>query len=478
MHIDAQVPLPVKQLLQQPFMKGATFSLDIKSVDTGISVYTYNPDLLVTPASVLKIVTTATALELLGDDYRYPTTLAYNGVITNGVLNGNLYIVGSGDPSLGSSHLSESPTAFLDRWIDAIRKAGISKVNGAVIADERIFDQQGTGLKWLKEDLGSYYGAGSYGISVFDNLYKLYLKTGATGTTPQILRTDPDVSYISFHNYLKVASVKSDSSYILGFPFANERTLYGVLPPNKDGYTLKGDIPDPAFFLAKYFTGKLEYNGVQVSEDPSCYRIEQTAGNRMEGSRRDLITTYSPPLSELATICNGVSHNLYADAFLKTIGLINTSSKIKTQSSFERGILEMNDFWKSKGLDITMLRVYDGSGLAPADKVTAAFISDMLVYMYNESLTGDVFANSLPEAGAGGSVRNFLKGSALQGNAFLKSGGMTGVRSFAGYIRQGDKMYAVSVFANNYACPMSQMTRSIEKLLLQLFQIPLGSNDR
>ena len=247
---EAQVPVPVKQLLQAPYMQGASFSLIVKDVKEGKTVYSYDTDRLLSPASVLKTVTTATALEILGEDYRYPTSLEYDGTLQDGVLHGNLYIKGSGDPSLGSSHFAPEQNKFLATWIAALQKAGIKQITGSVISDESIFDTEGISIKWLREDMGNYYAAGSYGISVFDNLYKLSLQTGPAGTQPSVKGTDPDIPSICFKNYLKALSVSSDSAYIIGSPFDNVRYLYGVLPANREQYVLKGDIPDPALFMA------------------------------------------------------------------------------------------------------------------------------------------------------------------------------------------------------------------------------------
>ena len=135
-------------------------------------------------------------------------------------------------------------------------------------------------------------------------------------------------------------------------------------------------------------------------------------------------------------------------------------------SSFGRGVQVVKEYWEKKGLDVFPLRMNDGSGLAPADKVSAGFMGELLVYMATESAVSDAF---IPQAGIEGSVRNFLKGSKLQGKARLKSGGITGVRSYAGYITKDGKTYAVAVFSNNYSCSMSRMTGALEKLLLQLF---------
>lgn len=465
----AQTPAPVKWLLQAPYMRGASFSLVVKDVQEGKTVYSYDTDRLQSPASVLKTVATATALEILGEDYRYPTTLEYDGILENGTLEGNLYIKGSGDPSLGSSHFALGQNKFLSTWIAALQKAGIKHITGSVISDESIFDTEGVSIKWLREDMGNYYAPGSYGISIFDNMYKLSLQTGAAGTRPVLKGTEPDIPFIRFKNYLKTALVSSDSAYIIGAPLDDVRYLYGVLPANREAYVLKGDIPDPALYLARYLTDQLQQKGIRVDGSPSCYRIEVEENRWKKGERKEIVTTYSPTLREIASICNHVSHNLYADALVKTVGLQYKPRRNEMISSFGRGVQVVKEYWEKKGLDVFPLRMNDGSGLAPADKVSAGFMGELLVYMATESAVSDAFIASLPQAGIEGSVRNFLKGSKLQGKARLKSGGITGVRSYAGYITKDGKTYAVAVFSNNYSCPMSRMTGALEKLLLQLF---------
>ena len=465
----AQTPAPVKWLLQAPYMRGASFSLVVKDVQEGKTVYSYDTDRLQSPASVLKTVATATALEILGEDYRYPTTLEYDGILENGTLEGNLYIKGSGDPSLGSSHFALGQNKFLSTWIAALQKAGIKHITGSVISDESIFDTEGVSIKWHPEDMGNYYAPGSYGISIFDNMYKLSLQTGAAGTRPVLKGTEPDIPFIRFKNYLKAAPVSSDSAYIIGAPLDDVRYLYGVLPANREAYVLKGDIPDPALYLARYLTDQLQQKGIRVDGSPSCYRIEVEENRWKKGERKEIVTTYSPTLREIASICNHVSHNLYADALVKTVGLQYKPRRNEMISSFGRGVQVVKEYWEKKGLDVFPLRMNDGSGLAPADKVSAGFMGELLVYMATESAVSDAFIASLPQAGIEGSVRNFLKGSKLQGKARLKSGGITGVRSYAGYITKDGKTYAVAVFSNNYSCPMSRMTGALEKLLLQLF---------
>ena len=395
----AQTPAPVKWLLQAPYMRGASFSLVVKDVQEGRTVYSYDTDRLQSPASVLKTVATATALEILGEDYRYPTTLEYDGILETGTLEGNLYIKGSGDPSLGSSHFAPGQNKFLSTWIAALQKAGIKHITGSVISDESIFDTEGVSIKWLREDMGNYYAPGSYGISIFDNMYKLSLQTGAAGTRPVLKGTEPDIPFIRFKNYLKAAPVSSDSAYIIGAPLDDVRYLYGVLPANREAYVLKGDIPDPALYLARYLTDQLQQKGIRVDGSPSCYRIEVEENRWKKGERKEIVTTYSPTLREIASICNHVSHNLYADALVKTVGLQYKQRRNEMISSFGRGVQVVKEYWEKKGLDVFPLRMNDGSGLAPADKVSAGFMGELLVYMATESAVSDAFIASLPQAG-------------------------------------------------------------------------------
>jgi len=471
----AQAPQPVRQLLKADYMKGATFSLMVKNITTGDVVYSYDELREVTPASVLKTVTTATALELLGKDYRFPTTLEYTGEIVNGVLKGDLYIKGSGDPSLGSAHcvadrnsFTLEQATFITQWIESLKKAGINRVDGRIIADETVFDTEGISLKWLQEDIGSYYGAGSYGLNIFDNLYHLHLASGTAGDTPRITGTEPEIPSLHFHNYLKAATISTDSAFIIGGPYSNERYLYGVIPVNQKHRVIKGDIPDPPLFLAQYLKKRMEQAGIPIEKEATSVRnLGKDPGQGKE--KKQITTTYSPPLQELVRITNERSHNLYAEALFKTIGNAYQPKQGEVISSFGKGIKITGSFWNEKGLDTSPLQIYDGSGLSVTDKVSALFITDILVYMATQSPNSDAFLQSFPLAGQEGTVRNFLKGTVLQGKARLKSGGMSRVRSYAGYINKDGEEYAIALFVNNYNCEGRVIIQALERLLVTLF---------
>jgi len=296
----------------------------------------------------------------------------------------------------------------------------------------------------------------------------LYLKSGAAGTRPEVIEIYPDMPSLRFHNYLTSAAVSEDSSYIKGAPFSGERYLYGVIPADKETY-MGGDIPDPALFLAGYLNNRLTSTGIEIQGNPTCYRILSEEDKWPSTERHSLITTYSPTLRQIVRLTNVRSHNLFADALLKTIGLQYTPGQGEVISSFARGIRMLKSHWDEKGLDTSSLHMYDGSGLALADKLTTGFICELLTYMYTKSDVSDAYTASLAKAGVDGYVQNFLKDSALHGKALLKSGGLSRVRGYAGYIEKGNKQYAVAVIANNYKSDNHTMTKEIEKLILSLF---------
>lgn len=466
---NAQTPQPLKHFLEKPILQGASVAFMAKEVKSGKVLYSYDAERELTPASVMKTVTTAVALEVLGENFRFETSILYDGKIENGILNGNLYIRGSGDPTLNSSELKTKKDSIIEQWASAVKKAGIQKITGRVIADESIFDTEGVSMKWMREDLGSDYGQGSYGVNVFDNLYTLYLKTEAAGTQPSILYTEPAMPFLSFHNYLQTLAVSRDSIYVTGFPYTNDRYLYGSLRAYRSEAKIVGDIPEPALYLAQYFMNYLFTNkNIKTEKGASCYRILSQSNQWKTTEQKKLIATHSPPLKEIVRIINFSSHNLYADALIKTLGLRYQTSPKENISSFEKGARVVKNHLEENGINTSSLWIFDGSGLAITNKVTADFLCDLYLYM-SKSAVSEPFIKSLPQPGVDGTVRNMLKGTFLQGKSRLKSGSMSRVICYGGYIKKDGKEYAVALLVNNFSGKNNQMRAAIEQLFLSLF---------
>jgi len=446
---------PVEDFINNPLLENANISLLVKDLSTNKTIYQFRSNNSTIPASTMKLVTTATALELLGPKFCFETKLEIDGTLnSNGVLNGNLYIRGGGDPTLGSEHLGDKD--FLTKWVEKIQQIGIKKINGQIIADGTLYDDLGVNPKWTWEDIGNYYAAGAYGISYMDNTYQLVLRSGAEGTTPEILRVIPEMPLLSFENHLKSTTIEFDSAYFYGAPHSYLRSIHGEIPANRVEYIIKGDIPNPGLLLAEHFQDRLVAGGILINRLPSDIFTTQN-------DRRVILVQNSPPLSEIIRETNVKSNNGYAEQIFRYLAL--RKYKIATSN----GAVEViRAFWKSKGLPVEQLYMYDGCGLSPVDAVSSNFYVDLLIYMQTVSPNKDVFFNSLPVSGKSGTLTYFLQKTPLQGKVHAKSGTISRVKCYAGYIDSKSTNYVFAILVNNPNGTSKAVTRKMEEFLLSI----------
>jgi D-alanyl-D-alanine carboxypeptidase/D-alanyl-D-alanine-endopeptidase (penicillin-binding protein 4) len=449
--LSAQLPEPLLTFIQNENLRHAGIGFKMVDLTAGQTLAAYNERISLTPASNMKLVTTATALNVLGKEFYFETPLFYEGSVQNGILRGNLYIQGSGDPTLGSEHLEGDKEAFLAQWLSALREAGIRSVAGNVIVLDQLFGYEGVSTQWLYEDLGNYYAPGIYGISVFDNLYRVYLQSYSPGTKTRFLSIKPEIEGVSFTNEVIAGETNSDESFISGFPFDSKRRMHGAIPPNRSSFSVKGDIPDPGLFLAKYFTVYLRKNGIEVKGEGNTFRL----GSPLPETRNHLATVQSLTLDSIVRITNVKSNNHYAEHLFR---MLKTGRDMNIEAC-----------WEEKGLDASALFMYDGSGLSPLNAVSAGFLTDLLVYMYRKEGASGAFYQSLPIAGKEGTVTSFLKNTPLAGKAHIKSGSISGVQSYCGYIEKNGKRYAFSLIINHFSGKRSELRKAIEELLNGLF---------
>ncbi len=445
---------PVNTFVNNKLHRNANISLLVKDLKTNDVIHSYRPGNATIPASTMKLVTTATALELLGAGYQFKTTLETDGELTpDSVLNGNLYIFGSGDPTLGSAKLGNP--GFLSEWVSAVRNAGINRINGDIIADASAYDTEGVNPKWMWEDMGNYFAAGAYGISYKDNTFEMELKSGATGTTPEIVKISPAIPELTFINHLKSTSIEFDSAYFYGAPNQNQRIIYGEIPANRPDFRIKGDIPRAGLVLARDLAWKLKSSGIAVAG--------KATDEASEGKRTVIYTHKSPALSEIIKEINVNSNNHYAEHLFRHLALKNGS-----QASTPAAIGLIRSFWKSKGLPVNELFQYDGSGLSPVNAVSANFLVSLLSCM-DKSDNSAVFKKSLPEAGKSGTLKNFLKNTPLEGKVTAKSGTLGRVKSYAGYLHAKGKKIVFSIIVNNPdANSLSVTTKMMEDFLISV----------
>jgi len=428
-------------------------SIGLKAIDLNTKkvIVSYNENQSLTPASNLKLVTTATALEKLGSRFYFETPLLYDGFIQNDTLQGNLYIKGNGDPTLGSEFNPGNKENFLKEWFSAINRAGIRNVAGNIIVLDQLFGYEGVSPKWLLEDAGNYYAPGVYGISVFDDMYRVYLQSFAPDSLTKILYMEPKINNLQLTNEIKASDDSLDDSWISALPFSNEARLYGTIPANRTSFAVKGAIPDPGLFLANYFLGYLQKNGITIEGKATTYRLNPVTPNGM----KLLSAVRSVDLASMIQTINVESNNQYAEHLYKVLTVLDS--------------VDIPKYWKDKGLDSDALVMYDGSGTAPQDAVSAGFLIDLLTYMYKQSGNSDIFYHSLPVAGRNGTVASLLKNTALAGKARLKSGSMSNVQSFSGYVENNGKRYAVSLIINNFTGKRTELRKEIEQLFVRLF---------
>lgn len=420
------------------------------------------------PASNLKLLTTATALAILGPEYRFDTQIAYDGYIdAQGILNGNVYIIGSGDPSLGSPEMEGVPnwTQTLERFRLAVQRAGIRQITGRVIADDRTFSSAANGSHWQWLDMGNYYGCGAFGLNAHDNLYYLrFRQQSSLEAIPPVVEVEPDVPGLKFQNEVTSARRGSgDNAYIYGAPYTYQRYLRGTIPVGQGLFTIKGAIPDPPLFAAQQLQAVLESVGIVCLRPPASIR-RLPASEQNHGDRTTLYTHQSPPLSAIVDRTNMKSVNLYAEALLRAVGQAR-----KGDGSAEAGLEATYEYWEQRGLPIAGVQLYDGSGMAPRNVLPPAFFCRLLSAMYQDEQLRMPFWDSLPLAGRSGSLKNSLRGTAAEGNLRAKSGSLEKVRAYSGYVTRSDgQVLTFSIILNNYEGSGANARRKLLQLMARL----------
>ena len=443
--------------------KHATISVCVRNINTGKTLESMNKSQAVVPASVMKLITTATAMELLGPNHRFKTVVQSKGKIIDGVLSGDIYIIGGGDPSLGSRRFGSDQYAFLNEWAEAISKAGIKVVNGNVIADPGLFDDEHVSPYWMWEDMGNYYAAGIYGLGVFDNSYQLKLRSGSVGTRPEVLSVTPPMPGMTIDNQLVAADNDKDSAYIYGAPYQWNRSLFGTIPANRSSFSIRGDMPDPPYFAAYLLCEALIRKGIEVKGQPmSTHSMPENYIQQKPVT--DICSTLSVSLLKMIDVIHARSDNFYTEYLLRHISLTASDKP----ASARNGLMVIRDFWEQKGLDVSSLYMADGCGLSPMNRVSAGFLTELLEYMAIKSKYADIYEKSLPLAGVQGSVSGFLKGTKLEGKIRLKSGSMQGVNSYAGYYHKNGQIYVVVMMANHLHMTGSKVCSDMEDFLLSL----------
>ena len=454
----------LKRFSNDETLKSAPTSIYVQNVATGKVILSTTPQLCLTPASVLKLITTATALEVLGNDFRFRTTLRANGEIVNGTLHGNLVIKAGGDPTLGSGYFNKNQTKndFLVRWANQIKQHGIDTITGNIVVDQSIYSDNDVPQTWIWEDLGNYFGAAAQGIAIYDNTFELVFKTGLThGSKTEIIDTIPFIPGLILQNEVIASDDNRDLANVFGSPFDSFRIIRGSLPKNRQAFKIKASIPDPADLLAYEFEQQLHKSGITVNGHSS----EDTLYDSPSSPDSLLMVWESPTLAEIIKPLNQESINLFAEHLCKHIGYVTYGN-----GSTNSGVKTIIKFWAEKGIDTNNLYMADGSGLSRVNAITAKTLVEVLIYMHKNSLYFNEYLSSIPLTGLEGTQQYYFQDSVLKGKANAKSGSMNRVRSFAGYMTtQNGTPVAYAIMVNNFSGNSFIMAKKMEKLMDEIY---------
>lgn len=441
-----------------PSLATASIGYAVSDSRTGEMLMQSVPQQSLAPASVLKLVTTATALELLGPDFRFETTLKAVGSIRNDTLYGDLHIIGGGDATLGSGYFPEN-NHFMDDWMNSLKSKNIRVVTGKLILDASIYESQTIPDTWIWEDIGNYYGAGVSGINLSDNLYEIHLTSPKEpGLKTRIKHIHPEIRGLELMNEVLSSDINSDRAYIYGSPGEYNRVIRGTIPKNKSDFVIKGSMPDPSALLAHYFKKELVKNNVLIAGETVYAAVKKTDGKVVLH-----VVNQSPTLREIIKVTNYESVNLFAENFLKHISYQQSGLGVT-----KRGCQLITEFWKEKGIDMNGFFMSDGSGLSRFNAITAAQLVNILNYMKTKSVHSEVFYQSLAMAGEG--TLTAMRAESFPDHSLrAKSGSMTRVRCLAGYlITQSGRQLSYTIMLNNFSCSQSEAGRKIGEMLVEL----------
>jgi len=430
-----------------PQMKYASSSLSVLNAETGDVIYSVNGNTGLASASTLKTITSATAYHILGKDFKWETTLGYSGSISsNGTLTGDIIITGGGDPALGSDRYEQSRSELiLKKWADALARAGIKNISGQIIADDHLFGTETMPGGWTWQDMGNYYGAGPSALTWRENQFDLHFKPGRVGEPAELLRTDPEMSYLKIINEVKTgAPGTGDNVYAYSAPFSTVVYLRGTY-----GVDLKkaisASVPDPAFDLAYRLQNKLRQLDIQVEKGVVTSRL--MAANRKPFLPQTLIISIhtSPALHEIVYWFNQKSINLFGEHLIKTFAW-----KEGKEITIAQGAEVVKEFWSKKlGIDPAAMNVYDGSGLSPANRITTMAMAQVLQSLKKEYWF-ESYYDSFP----------------LYNNMKMKSGSISDVIAYTGYHTSTSGTAMVfSFIINNYNGSSSSIRQKMFRVL-------------
>ena len=454
----------IQDLQKDTMLEGASWSFQLYYPELDSVLVDYNSNLSLLPASCHKLVTTATALELLGANYQYKTPILLDGAIdSNGTLHGNVIVRGVGDPTLGSDQFPNynSLVTIQRKLKQAIQARGIKNIKGQLIIDASQWPHEPIPMSWQYEDIGNYYATSTSPIMLHDGKTKLTFDLATLTDTPKLSAVYPIVQGVHWKNEVTKSSDNSTKTFVtvLGGPEQYNRIVQGSISNRKRTYSIKASVPNIPNQAAYLFKKWLQESGVSIEQGA------RVSYDSMAGSVKDTLLVFtSPRLPEIIEVVNHKSDNLYAEQLLKTIGYA-----VNSEGTVQGGTEAILNYWKGKGIDMKGYKAYDGSGLSRLNVATTYQYNMLLAHMlYSNNF--NTYHQSMATPGDQQGTLYWLTSDAYNLKKLkAKTGSLTGVRSLSGYVKAANgKTLTFSVMVNNYWGSKRQLDNRLGTLLKKI----------
>jgi D-alanyl-D-alanine carboxypeptidase/D-alanyl-D-alanine-endopeptidase (penicillin-binding protein 4) len=474
---DAELAGEINRLIDESEFAQARWGVFVTSMRDGSVLFSRNGDRAFTPASNMKIYTTAVALDLLGADYRWRTSVYASAAPDGrGTLAGDLILYGRGAPDLSSRVKKETP-ASLVQLADDLYKRGVRRVRGDVVGDESYFRGEPLGDGWLWNDVQWYFGAEVSALSVNDNEVNVRI-TPAGKTDAQ-----PDVKFDLPTDYLRLTNdtntVERGQPMTVGLTRGlsdNEVRVWGDFPAGGQGFSARISVHHPALWAASLFRDALKARGITVegearSRDSRSHHDDKSVAIQ---NAVELASFESRTLGQVVRATNKESINLNAELILRTLGKERGAmapdanpQRMLTRGDDEAGLAVVLMWLNRAGIGTDDLALHDGSGLSRLDLVTPESSARLLAAIARTP-AANVFRDSLPIAGRDGTLQNRLRAVNVAGRVLAKTGTLSYINSLSGYTTTADnEPLAFSIMCNDETEKASS-TRIIDEIVTLL----------
>lgn len=460
----------IETIISDPALAEATIGICARTGD-GRTLAEIEADNMIMPASNMKLISTGTALHRLGSEYQYITKIGHDGKIEKGVLKGNLYIIGGGDPTTGSKDSIATPQAQLfAKWEKIIRDAGIRRIEGYIIGDGRYFDGMPEHPSWQWSDIGTYYGSGPTGLMFYENTQSFRASAGKNvGDPVNIAPSFPEAPWMEFrYNCTTAKAGTGDQLYMYASDLSPVAEIRGTFGVDRGAKRVDCTNKFPEYTLASYFSDYLQTKGI-YSDGAADFRLCTGMKGIMDEKVTVIDSTFSPSLKRIVFETNHESNNLYAETLAKTLSKTLTGS-----ACYDSTYVAMKTILEELGVDTSYgIKMADGSGLSRKNYVSPDFFCRFLISMMSSPHFED-YIYTLPSPGSNGTLSANMKSSSAETKARIKvkSGSMDGVRCYSGYIipREGckDDTIVFSLMVNNCTAPTWKVRQLLDKIMAAL----------